>query len=317
MKLNDLKVMTAQKNRKTPSLQNLDLNKIAIFSQVVESGNYRLASEVLNVTPSALSQSIAILEHSIGFSLFHRVGKKLIPTENGQILHREFKASHGILSQTIQKLVSEKDTIHGILKVGAYLEFAKSQLSPLIHRFLKLHPTAQLKMTFETPTRLQYLLERNQIDLCFSIFPSLQTRGIRSQPVFKEELVLISPKGLLPEDPGYDQIMSTPMIEYYFNHQPLRRWIFLNYKKKPQNLPISVYASTAEMVLSLVREGVGIGVVPQYILTADHLREIKVIRPTDRKFADYIWMLEQKKTDQSALHRVFVSHVEKYFQRGK
>lgn len=317
MKLNDQMGTSAQNNRTLPHLRNLDLNKIAIFSQVVDSGNYRLASEVLNVTPSALSQSISLLEHAFGFPLFHRVGKKLIPTENGLSLHREFKTYHNALTQTVQKLTEDKDNVQGLIKVGAYLEFAKSQLAPLISQFLKRHPQAQVKMTFETPTRLQHLLERGQIDLCFSIYPSRQTRGIESQPVFKEELVLIAPRGLLGDSLSYEEVMSVPMIEYYFNHQPIRRWIFLHYKKKPQNLPISIYASTAEMVLSFVKEGAGIGVVPRYVLTAENSANIRIIRPTERKFADHIWMLEQKKSDQRAIHRVFVSHVEKFFQHGR
>ncbi len=316
MKLNDQSRKLAQTLRTSSNLRNLDLNKIAIFSQVVESGNYRLAGEVLNVTPSALSQSISLLEHSLGFSLFHRVGKKLIPTENSMVLHQEFKTYHGGLTQAIQKLAEEKNSIHGILKIGAYLEFAKSQLTPLISQFLDKNPQAQIKMTFETPTRLQHLLERGQIDLCFSIYPSRQSSVIESRPVFKEELVLIAPKNLLPDAPSFDQLMSVPMIEYYFNHQPIRRWIHLHYKKKPQNLPVSVYASTAEMVLAFVKEGAGIGIVPKYVLSQESSANIRVIRPTERKFVDHIWMLEQKKTALRAIHREFTTQVEKYFKKN-
>jgi LysR family cyn operon transcriptional activator len=291
------------------NLNNVDLNKIAVFCQIIESGNYRLASEVLNVTPSALSQTIAVLEHSLGFPLFHRLGKKLIPTESGLNLHREFRTYHQALAQAVQKIACEKDSVHGVLRIGAYLEFAKSQLAPVLSGFLKAHPQTQVKMTFETPSRLQRQLEGGRLDLCFSIFPSVQTRVIESRPVYKEELVLISPKGLVDEKPTFQQVMEAPMIEYYFNHQPIRRWIALHFKKRPQKLPIRVYASTAEMVLSLVREGAGIGVVPQYLLAGSNsMAGLTLIRPTNRKFADHIWMLEHKISTKRAIHRAFTEY---------
>ncbi len=295
-------------------LNDIDLNKIAVFCQIVDSGNYRLASEVLNVTPSALSQTISILEHSLEFPLFHRIGKKLIPTENGTALHREFKSYYSGLNEAVQKIAYEKNRIQGLLKVGAYLEFAKSQLAPLLSEFLKEYPAAQVKMTFETPTRLQHLLEKDQLDLCFSIFPSVQTRSILSRPVYKEELVLIAPALVLSDRPSFQEVMQEPMIEYYYNHQPMRRWFKLHYRKTPQTLPIRAYASTAEMVLAFVKEGAGIGVVPKYILENEKLgTDYKIIRPTDRKFVEHIWMLERKMSSQRALHSAFVEKIQKSF----
>lgn len=290
---------------------------MAVFSQVVDSGNYRLAGEILNVTPSALSQTISHLEHSIGFPLFYRVGKKLIPTENGLALQKEFKSYSSLFTAAVQKIVEEKDHVRGVLKIGAYLEFAKSQLAPIIGQFLKEHPQAQVKLIFETPSRLQRLLEQGHLDLCFSIFPSVHTRLVESRPVYREELVLIAPKGFLIEKPSFESLMNTPMVEYYFTHQPLRRWLHLHFKKRPQSLPIRAYASTAEMVLELVKEGVGVGIVPQYILSEKDLHQLRIIRPTEKKFADHIWILEKKASSKRALQKTFEELVGKHFLKFK
>ncbi|MES3037346.1 MAG: LysR family transcriptional regulator [Bdellovibrionota bacterium] len=294
-------------------LNNIDLNKIATFCQIVDTGNYRRASEQLNVTPSALSQTITKLEAAVGFPLFHRVGRTMVPTENGKKLHKEFRAYHGGFIQAMERLATEKDQVSGVLRIGAYLEFAKSQLAPCLADFLKANPLTQVKLTFDTPSRLQQLLEKGSLDLCFSIYPSGESRIIESRPVYQEELVMIGASSLVSEGFSYSNLVNTPIIEYYFNHQPIRRWIALHYKKKPQNLPIRAYASTAEMVLALVREGTGIGIVPKYILDKNEVGStLKLIRPTERKFIDHIWMLEQKTPTKPALHRLFSDHVVKY-----
>jgi LysR family transcriptional regulator, transcriptional activator of the cysJI operon len=294
------------------NLNNIDLNKIATFCKVVESGGYRSASEVLNVTPSALSQSITSLEHALGFPLFQRVGKRLVTTSSGEKLYRDFRVHHLSFIQAVQGLSEKQDQLSGLLKIGAYLEFAKVQLAPVLNGFLKKHTNVQAKLVFDTPTRLHQLLQEGKLDLCFSIYPSREIRSIESKRVYMEELVLVSPAHILDESPTYEEVIAAPIVEYYFNHQPIRRWLALHFKKAPKNLSIRTYAGTAEMVLSLVREGLGIGVVPKYLLsTPEQQRAIRICRPTERKFIDHIWMLQAKGSEKPIAHRLFSSYVEK------
>jgi DNA-binding transcriptional LysR family regulator len=289
-------------------LIDLDLNKVAIFSRVVEAGNYRQASEVLNVTPSALSQTITGLERSMGGALFLRLGKKLVPTSAGLTLHKEFRRTHADFLRSIQSLGPAR-AVSGLLRVGAYLEFAKYRLSPLIRSFHLKFPGAQLKLSFDSPSRLQRLLETGRLDVCFSIYPSNEARTIESRPVYHQELVLIAPEGMLPENPSLERVLECPVIDYYLNHQPIRRWVYLHYRKRPKKISIAVYAASAEMVLSLVESGLGVGVVPRFLLDREK-RNLTVIRPSPRQCLDHIWLLEKRAAAvRSGLHREFVKHV--------
>ena len=289
-------------------LNDLDLNKVAVFSRVVEAGNYRLASEALNVSPSALSQTITGLERSLGGALFLRVGKKLVPTAEGLKLHREFRRTNADFLRSIRELSPARE-ISGVLRVGAYLEFAKYRLSPVIRAFHEKFPGAQLKLVFDSPSRLQRLLETGRLDVCFSIYPSLEARTVESRPVYHQELVLIAPVGMLPESPSLERLLATPVVDYYLNHQPIRRWINLHYRKRPKKVPIAVYAASAEMVLALVEEGLGVGVVPQFLLDREE-RKVAVIRPSSRQCLDHIWLLEKRTAAvRAGLHQEFVKHV--------
>ena len=289
-------------------LNDLDFNKLAVFSQVVESGNYRLASEALHVSPSALSQTITTLEHRLGFALFHRVGRKLVPTASGLTLHKEFRRHQGAFLASVKGLAEKKHQVTGLLRIGSYLEFATSQLAPLLRSFTQKFPDAQLKLHFDTPSRLEEALERGRLDLCFSIYPS-GARKLESRPVFHEELVLVSPAGLLSDSPSYDEVLAAPLVDYFSNHLALSRWLQLHFRKRPRKLPVKVYASAAEMVLALVAEGTGIGVVPKFLLDSTRLkRSVKVVRPTPRRLLDHIWMLETRSAP-SALQAEFKGHL--------
>ncbi len=288
------------------NLNKVDLNKLAIFSRVIELGNYQRAAEVLNVTPSALSQSIASLEASMQVRLFDRVGKRLVPTPLALEIHREFHRHHTDLLRALHAIYGQQQSVSGLLRIGAYLEFAKTHLSSVIQKFLAQHPEAQIKMSFDTPSRLHAALAQGQIDLCFSIFPSHELKTIRSAPIYQEELVLIAPKKFLNTTPSFSDVVAAPMVEYYFNHQPIRRWLALHYQKRPKKIPIRAYATTAEMVLALVKEGVGIGVVPFYLTqTLERHPRYHVVRPTNRRLLDYIWLLEKDNSPRSALRQAF------------
>lgn len=294
-------------------LNNIDLNKLAVFSQVVESGNYRIASEILNVTPSALSQAISSLEHGLGFMLFHRVGKKLIVSAEGLKLQREFKKYHGGLTSALEEIAGLKSQVSGLIHIGSYLEFAKFQLAPVLSEFQQKHPALQVKLHFDTPSRLHALLEAGKLDICFSIFPERGSKLILSRPLYRQELLLASPSGMIAERASFAEVSSAPMVEYYFNHQPIRRWLWLHYRKKPKVLPVRTYAATAEMVLALIREGLGIGVVPEYLLRVRPARGLTVCRPTSRRLIDHIWMLQAKHRGQSAALDALTAELERVF----
>lgn len=287
-------------------LNNIDFNKISVFCQVIESGNYQRASETLHVTPSALSQTITGLELSLGISLFDRRGKKLIPTKEGLKIYQEFGRSQAALLQTLRQIKGREIEVSGMLRIGAYLEFAKSKLTVLIKGFIQEFPEANIKMVFDSPSGLNQLLNRGRLDLSLSIFPSIEKKTIRSQALCQEELVLISSVNIFPENPTFEQILKTSIIDYYFNHQPIRRWLDIHFNRRPKKIPVRVFASTAEMVVSLVREGAGIGVVPKYLVASPETRKgLKIIRPSSNKMTDYIWLLERVGSEKSAVHAAF------------
>lgn len=296
------------------NLNNLDFNKLAVFSKIVEAGNYRLASEMLNVTPSALSQTISSLEYSLGISLFHRFGKRLVVTEEGEKIHLEFQRYRDGFTQALSRMAGKDHQLSGLIRVGAYLEFAKFQLAPLLAHFQNLYPDIQVKLVFDTPSRLHRLLDANKLDVCFSIYPERESKVIQSKPIYQEELLLVAPQGVLSEKPRYEEVLSAPMIEYYFNHQPIRRWLMLHYKKKPKHLPIRTFGATAEMVLALIQEGLGIGMVPEYLIKSKPPRVLSICRPTSRKLMDHIWMLQLKKRTPFLALEAFTNEVEARFQ---
>lgn len=286
-------------------LNNIDLNKLNVFFQVMESGDYTGASAALNVTKSAVSQSITGLEAQIGVVLFLRKSRRLIPTPQAEELYLSFGEYQNKLLENIKKISVNTETAEGLIKVGSYLEFAKKELSPFLKSFLEEHSEVQIKLKFDSPTRLRELLEKNKIDLAFSIYPVKNVKGLSSEKILKEELVMICKKGQKNKFKKFDDFLNTSCVAYYSDQKSLKRWVSLHFGKRVKSFKVSLFAATAEMVLASVKEGVGIGVVPHYLVDKD----VDVIRPTDKKLEDFIWLNHYKDQYVNSGHKAFVERV--------
>ena len=69
----------------------MDWDKLRIFYNVADSGNFTRAASRLNLSQSAISRQIAGLEIRMGVPLFHRHARGLILTEQGELLFRTIR----------------------------------------------------------------------------------------------------------------------------------------------------------------------------------------------------------------------------------
>lgn len=69
----------------------LNYNQLYYFYQIAETGSIVLASKKVLISSPALSMQLKELEETLGTPLFLRVGKKLVLTEAGKIVHEYAK----------------------------------------------------------------------------------------------------------------------------------------------------------------------------------------------------------------------------------
>ena len=295
-------------------LNGLDLNKLHIFCTVIKHGGYSGASEELHLTKSAISQAVTNLESNLGKKLFLRVGNRLRPTDEGVKFNSDLAPHQASLQKAIDNLLGEKKKVSGELRIGAYFEFAKSKLMPVVEQFLRNHPDVSLRFRFESPSRLDQLLEEQKIDLSISIFPHHKTKLIRSYRLIKQELVLIAGKGLTNKEPTIDDLKNLPLIDYFTDHVLFRRWWRHHFNRKHFEPKVRVYAASAETVLELVRRRLGMGVVPRY-LVQPYLDsgEINMISPQADRLFDYIWLNEWKEQRPNPIQMQFTRKLKTSF----
>ncbi len=289
-------------------LNNLNLNKLLIFDAVVEHQGYGGAGEELSLTRSAISQAISALEESLAIPLFHRVGRRLVLTDAGRDLSSHVRKARDILQSGLTGLRPTNEAWTGELRIGTHTEFAKVHLLHAIVHLRREHPGLQIKFVFDAPSKMRLQLERDKLDLVFSIDP-YRGSGLRSVRVLEEKMVLIAPRGVSLENPTLSELFQFPIIDYYINHQLFRRWLVFHYKRRPPRFQVSLFAASAELVLSMVEKRLGIGVVPDYLLKTLPADHVTIVRPREKQLTDHIWMSALSEKLASPLIKEFTTRI--------
>lgn len=125
----------------------LDLNLLAVFARVAESGSFAEAARRLNSSRSAVSKAVAKLEVALGARLVNRTTRHLSLTEIGAAV-----AEHGsrILEEAayaenlVASLTSEP---RGVLRISASVAFGTLHVAPALAEFLPLYPNIKVDLT--------------------------------------------------------------------------------------------------------------------------------------------------------------------------
>lgn len=124
-------------NNRTPPL-----NTLKTFEAAARHLSFTQASLELNVTPSAISHQIKLLEENLGVRLFRRENNRLLLTEAGSYLLPECTRSFAHLYEVTQR-VRELGN-HRPLTIALRPYFAQKWLMPRISTFWQQHPEVQL-----------------------------------------------------------------------------------------------------------------------------------------------------------------------------
>jgi DNA-binding transcriptional LysR family regulator len=126
--------------------RRLKLRDLHVFFSVVQSGSMAKAAARLRVSPPAVSQIIADLEHALGVSLFDRSPQGVEPTLYGRALLKGGAAAFDDLKQTIKEIEFLADPTVGEVRIGCP-ETVAAILPPIVQRLHQRYPGVTLHVS--------------------------------------------------------------------------------------------------------------------------------------------------------------------------
>lgn len=142
--------------------RDLNLNSMAHFEAVARLGGIARASEELQVSASAVSQQIRLLEHQLGVKLFHREKRHLRLTIDGERLFQTATQAFQSIREVRAAIVRQRESHNLSIRVSP--SFGVRWLAPRLIEFTRSHPNWDLRVD-ATPSFSEFETEVIDLDL--------------------------------------------------------------------------------------------------------------------------------------------------------
>jgi len=125
-----------------------DLHGILVFREVARNGGFSLAARRMNVTPAAVSRSIARLESELCVRLFNRTTTEFHLTAEGDMLIKAISGSLDSLHHALETFGASQTALAGTLRISLTHSHGKFYIMPHLPRFFDMYPDIKLEIGF-------------------------------------------------------------------------------------------------------------------------------------------------------------------------
>ncbi|KUJ82306.1 LysR family transcriptional regulator [Ruegeria profundi] len=123
---------------------NFDWNQVRSFLATAEKGSFSAAARVLEQSQPTVGRQVAALEHSLGVTLFERVGKSLNLTSAGEELLVHVREMADVANRISITATSQSNTIEGQVRITASDVMSVYQLPPIIKQIREMAPRLEI-----------------------------------------------------------------------------------------------------------------------------------------------------------------------------
>jgi DNA-binding transcriptional LysR family regulator len=175
-------------------LHRLSHRQLEAFRAVIESGKVTTAAELLNTTQPSISRQIADLEQTVGFRLFERAGRTLVPTTEALALYEEVERSFVGLAEISRVIRDIRDFRQGGLSIAGMPALALKFLPQVMADFAKIAPGIVVSLRARSSQAVLQHLVSQQFDLGFA---ALETDhpAVRRAPICIAPMMAVLPVG--------------------------------------------------------------------------------------------------------------------------
>ncbi|MFJ7973163.1 LysR family transcriptional regulator [Psychrobacillus sp. NPDC096389] len=247
----------------------MDLKQLNYFVTIVDHKSFSKAAQILHISQPSLSNAVKSLENELGFQILDRNTRNIELTEAGTILYK--KASRLLLEMDIVKKEMEdvKNIGSGEIQLGM-IESVKHWIPKVILQYNDDFPNIRIKLTEVLSGDDVKNSLRNYKTHAIITNQFIQEDDIETIPLYNEKLVLVlheSNQLMNHANLTLKDLVGEPFIISSEGFQT--REDVLNAFAMEDAIPTTKYEiERFETALSLVREGIGISLIPENYLQA-------------------------------------------------
>jgi DNA-binding transcriptional LysR family regulator len=247
---------------------------------VSEARTFTRAGRKMNLSQSAISRQISILESELRMPLFYRTSKGLVFTEAGEDLYRTVQSISNTLGLGLARLNEKRERPEGPLRITTTVAFGSAWLSSRMNLFHRLYPDIAVSLILADYTELdllqrqadcairfkdqieENLVQRYLMSVQYDLYGSRQYFAKRGMPRRPEDLdahdlIVYGDEGSVPVD-------------------DMNSLLTIGRELRPPREP-ALTVNSVYGIFRAVESGLGIGSLPHYV--AEDSNDLQKILP--------------------------------------
>lgn len=241
----------------------MDLNLYRIFLEVAKTGSISKAASSLFVSQPSISYSIKMLEEELKCKLFNRTDKGTELTIDGEKLLFYVEGAFNMINAGCKTVKDSENMISGEIRVGVPTHIGIFLLSKYIQKFIEKYPGIKFTIVNRATSEMVDMLEKRNLDFIVDSYPIDSNR--KDIVLYK----LIEVSNCFVGNEKYKNIVNEGIINIEdIQKYPLllppkitstRKALESKLKDRIDNLEAIIDVPTTEVMLELVKKGLGIG----------------------------------------------------------
>ncbi|MBH0779558.1 LysR family transcriptional regulator [Nocardia bovistercoris] len=178
----------------------LNFRRLMLLCDLAELGTLTSVAERRNITSSAVSAQLRILEDEVGAILFRRAGRTLRLTTSGDVLVEHARTILRVVDEAIGAVAVTHERAAARVAISGFETSIASLAAPLLERLGREQPELQLRiLQADSPSSLRSL-RHGEIDIALTSRLTFRAdaslAGLHSHELGYDPLVLLAPRRL-------------------------------------------------------------------------------------------------------------------------
>jgi len=184
------------------------LRAVRAFEAIARLGSITLAAEELNISPSAVSHQLRLLEDFLQLPLTERHGRGLILSVQGREYYRSIRTAFSVLRQATEHLVEQVQTRQ--VTISLIPLFGMGWFIPRLPAFMRANPQIEINVIYAN--HRNYLSDASDMSIRFG---SGQWTGYQAEPLISGKMVPVASREFIRVHGHIDtpeQLLPMPLL---------------------------------------------------------------------------------------------------------
>ncbi|MFN1217364.1 LysR family transcriptional regulator [Chryseobacterium kwangjuense] len=286
------------------------------FKAIYKTGTLTGAADSLFISQPGVSLHLSSLEAYVGYKLFDRTGRKMIPTERGKVLFNAVSEPISKLEDVEKNFQKSTEKLTPTISVGMCFETFQTTLE----QYVSTLPFNLIISFGEYPEMLDQL-DKGILDLIITpkkgVSPNIEHEAFSS-----EQIILVGGKDVELE--SFQETVATKGPEHVEEWLKQEKWYgttgdmehlfqfwIMNFGHKPNFRP-NYIVPNLNSIIRCLKGGTGLAVIPNFLCKNEiESGEIKLIWEGEKKLENTLYFGCRKKTN----YQSEIDHIKGLFRK--